>query len=132
MINRTHLAALLLALSLTACNQTGEANVAAPANSAGNELANVALPPALPINVGTHSYRCADSSVVQIDWLELDGQPTQANLRIGDATAPTVLTRPAEGGEAYTGPDGTSLTGTKDSDSVSLTLPGGKALTCRR
>lgn len=130
MTNRFTLVALAAALSLTACNQNDAANVAAPAEPAANELANVELP-ALPVNVATKKYRCADSSVVQIDWLELDGKATQANLRIGDATAPTVLTAPAEGGDTYTGADGTKLTGTKDGGSVSVTGPGGTALTCK-
>lgn len=70
MTNRPFLLALAAALSLTACNKESHTIVAdGPADPLANEVANAApveLPPAI---TASKSYRCADNSVVYIDWL---------------------------------------------------------------
>lgn len=131
MNNRLMLAALAAAVSLSACNQNKEPEViGGPADPMANQVANAAPPPPLPVIAGTKKYRCDGNAVAQIDWLELDGKPAQANVRLGDAATPTVFTAAAEG-EGYTGAEGAKLAGTKDAASVNVTLPGGEALTCK-
>ncbi len=131
MKNPLLMAALGAALSLSACNQNKEPEVVGgPADPLANEVANAAPPPPLPVIAATKKYRCTGNELVQVDWLELDGKPAQANLRVGDATTPTVLT-PDEAGKSYQAPDGTSLTGTKDGASVSLTRPAKGTVSCK-
>lgn len=113
------------AVALAACQPEtiGADNAVDPM---ANELAAappVELPPAI---TSTKTYRCADNSVVNLDWLA-DGS---ANLRVGDAAAPTRLIAGAEGG-ALTNADGTSLTGDAQAASVSLTLPGKSEQSCK-
>lgn len=128
------LAAVGAALSLTACNQNNEPEVVGgPYDPMANQVANAAPPPPLPIITATHRYRCSgNNEVIQIDWLELSGKPVQANLRVGNAATPTVLTAPAEGSGPYTSSDGGSLSGTKEASSVTYTAAGAGALTCKR
>lgn len=134
MNNRLTMVALAAALSLTACNQTNEPEVVGgPADPLANEVANAAPPPPLPVIAATHKYRCSGSNeVLQIDWLELNGQPAQVNVRIGNAATPTVLTRPAEGSGPFASTDGATLTGSKDASSVTFTPTGASAVSCNR
>lgn len=124
-----HLTLIALgSLALAACDSksttiTGDA---AP-DPMANEIANAApveMPPAI---AATKIYRCGDSSVVSIDWLD---DKKSANLRVGDATTPVQVKAAAEG-EALTAADGTSLTGNATAASVSLTLAGKGAQTCK-
>ena len=115
-------------LALVACNSEPESVVAGgtPDPMAG-ELAGAApieLPPAI---AASKTYRCGDNSVVSIDWL---ADNKSANLRVGDATTP-VQVKAAVEGEALTAADGTSLTGNATAASVSLTLAGKGAQSCK-
>jgi hypothetical protein len=132
MTHRTLLAAAAAALSLSACNQNKEPQeVGGPVDPMANEVANAAPPALLPSIAATKKYRCnPGNELVSIDWTELNGAPAGANLRVGDAAAPTVLSAAAEG-KGFTAPDGTTLDGTKDAATVSLTLPGKGKLSCK-
>lgn len=70
MKTRLSLLALTAALSLSACNQEDHTIVTGgPVDPMANQLANAApveLPPSI---LDTKSYRCADNSVIYIDWL---------------------------------------------------------------
>lgn len=124
-----HLTLIALgSLALAACNAEPE-NISADAtpDPMADALANapaIELPAAI---AKTKIYRCKDSSVVTIDWL---ADNKSANLRVGDATTPTQLKAAAEG-EAMTAADGTSLTGDAAAASVSLTLAGKGAQSCK-
>jgi hypothetical protein len=131
MKNPLLMAALGAALSLSACNQNKEPEVVGgPADPLANEVANAAPPPPLPLIAATKKYRCTGNELLQVDWMELNGTPAGANIRVGEATTPTVLTPGTESG-SFSGPDGTSLKGTKDAGSVSLTLAGKGAVSCK-
>ncbi len=124
-----HLTLIALgSLALVACNSEPE-NISADAtpDPMATELASappIELPPAI---AATKTYRCADSSVVSVDWL---ADNKSANLRVGDATTPVQVKAAAEG-EALTAADGTSLTGTATAASISLTLAGKGAQSCK-
>ena len=91
-------------------------------NSAAN--ANVQLPPSI---VATKLYRCADNSVVTVDYLS-DGK--SANVRAGkDTTTSTQVTAP-EAGQPMTAAGGYSVEGTKDSASAKIAVPGHASQTC--
>ena len=122
-----HLTLIALgSLALAACDSKSITSGSTP-DPMANEIANAApveMPPAI---AATKIYRCGDSSVVSIDWL--DDKKT-ANVRVGDATTPVQVKAAAEG-EALTAADGTSLTGSATAASVSLTLAGKGAQTCK-
>ena len=122
----------LTALALAACDSQGNTIVQqGPADPMANQVAN-AGPIELPAPIIlSKKYRCADNTVVSLDWREKDGQPTAANLRVADATLPNELKLGAEAKPPYTGTDGTELTGTKEASSVQLKLPGKSAQTCK-
>ena len=122
----------VVALALAACDSHGNTIVQnGPADPMANEIAN-AGPVELPAPIVlSKKYRCADNTVVSLDWREKDNQPTAANLRVADATVPTELTLGAEGKPPYTAADGTEMTGTKEAGSVQLKLPGKSSQTCK-
>ncbi len=123
--------------ALAACNNEPIEGKGPPDPMAG-ELANAApveLPPAI---AASKTYRCKDNSLVTIDWLQ-GGKG--ANLRIGDASAPTQLRSvpPVDGEGAnaaatasaeLVAEGGYALTGEATANSVALTLPGKGKLTC--
>ena len=124
-----HLTLIALgSLALVACNAEPENIVAGetpdPMAGALAGAAPVELPPAI---AASKTYRCGDNSVVSIDWL---ADNKSANLRVGDATTP-VQVKAAVEGEALTAADGTSLTGNATAASVSLTLAGKGAQSCK-
>ncbi|GAA4011054.1 hypothetical protein GCM10022280_05630 [Sphingomonas swuensis] len=130
---RTTLLALGAVLTLSACNKDDHTIVEqGPVDPMANELAaapKVELPPSI---AASKTYRCDGNKVVEIDWTERNGKPAGANYRVGaDTVASTVTMAPAEGTGPYTGPDGSSITGTKDASSVTVTVPGQSAITCR-
>ena len=90
-------------------------------NTAAN--ANVQLPPSI---VATKLYRCADNSVVTVDYLS-DGK--SANVRAGKDTTSTQVTAP-EPGQPMTSANGYSVEGSKDSSSAKIAVPGHSAQTC--
>ena len=115
-------------VALAACNAESENIVAGgPSDPMAGDLAAappVELPPAI---AASKTYRCKDNSLVSIDWL---ADNKSANLRVGNATTPVQLKAAVEG-EALTAADGTSLTGNATAASVSLTLAGKGAQSCK-
>lgn len=93
-----------------------------PTNTAAN--AGVTLPP--PI-AATKTYRCGDNSIVHVDWL---ADNKTANVRTEEGGAPTQVTA-AEADQPMTSPGGLSVTGSATASSISVTLPGQSAKTCR-
>ena len=123
-----HLTLIALgSLALAACDSNPSITADSSPDPMANQLASAApveLPPAI---AASKTYRCGDNSVVSIDWLS---DNKSANVRVGDATTPVQVKAAAEG-EALTAADGTSLTGNATAASVSLTLVGKGAQTCK-
>jgi len=117
---------LVAAAALAGCER--ETIVAGPnvhdeeTNSAAN--AGVTLPPSI---AATKTYRCADNSVINIDWLS---DQKSANIRTDQNASPTHVAA-TEAGQPMAGPGGVALTGTAAAPTVSVTFPGQAAKTCR-
>lgn len=115
-----------LAAALAACNKSDHTIVAG--GTPGDNLAaaadsNVVLPPAIK---ATKTYRCADNSIVRIDWLE-DGKSATVTP---DQASPIAVTA-AEAAKPMSGADGTSLDGSSTSAAVKLGVGGKAAQSCK-
>lgn len=119
---------LAAAAALAGCNKESHTIVAGPdtggsdANSAAN--ATVELPPSI---LQTKLYRCADNSVVTVDWLS---DNKTANVR-ADKGASLVQVKAAEPGQPMTAEGGYSVEGTPDAPSAKIGVPGHPAQTCK-
>ena len=126
-MTRKTLLALVAAAALAGCNSNDHTITAGPdtgdngANSAANT--QVTLPP--PI-AATKLYRCADNSVVQIDWL---ADNKTANVRMGENAPATQVTAP-ETGKPMTAADGMAVSGAASGSSITVKLPSGGTKTC--
>ncbi|HEX8415888.1 MAG TPA: hypothetical protein VF637_18690 [Sphingomicrobium sp.] len=112
------------ALSLAACQQGAPEVVETNPDPMAAELANrpaVELPPAM---VAQTTQRCADGSLVYVDFFE---GSKQVDVRTEKGGAATRLTA-AEAGGAYEAAGGWKLTGTDKN--VTLTSPGKAAKSC--
>ena len=118
--------ALLVAAALAGCNQEDH-TINGDAMADGSSPAVAPIDPAsMPAAIAaTKSYRCKDNSVVTIDWL---ADNVTANIRPTETATPVQL-KTAEAGTPFTA-DGYSLTGTVDSTSVTVTLPGKGSQSC--
>ncbi|MDV3257963.1 MAG: hypothetical protein LOX97_09345 [Sphingomonas sp.] len=119
-------------LALAACSTEPETIGGESTDPMADELASappVELPPAI---ASSKTYRCKDNSLVQIDWLANDkgayvhgeGQ-TQTHLKPAE---------PVEGevaGSDLTAEGGYVLKGTATASTVTLTLPGKPAQSCK-
>ena len=121
---RPILAAAALCALLAGCNaKPTTLTQGEPADPTANQVATappVALPPSVE---ATKSYRCADNSLVFVDFMS---DKTSANLRKtkdGDAVA---LTAPAAG-QPYAG-GGYTVSGS--GDTATITQPGKSAQAC--
>lgn len=90
-------------------------------NSVANT--NVQLPPAI---LATKVYRCADNSLVTVDYL---ADNKSANVRTGKDTTSTQVIAPAAG-KPMTAAGGYSVEGTASSSSAKIAVPGHPAQTC--
>lgn len=118
---------LAAAAALAGCNKEDHTIVAGgpadePTNMAAN--ANVQLPPAI---LATKLYRCADNSVVTVNYLS---DNKSANVRAGD-DGPLTPVASAEAGQPMTGPGGYSVEGSPTSSSAKIAVPGHPAQTCK-
>jgi len=116
-MNRLALTSLITAgLALAACNNNEPEVVGGPVDPQAEELANAApvkLPPSI---VASHSYRCGDNSVLEIDWMT-DG--TENSARVTPKGSDTVrVAQPADGG-AYAA-DGASLSGSPTATNITF------------
>lgn len=89
-----------------------------PQANAVQNLEGVELPPAI---VASHAYRCADNSIVYVDWLNND----TARIKQSRGEVGTAVTREGEEGP-YTA-EGQSLSGSPGAQSITVN---GK--TCKR
>jgi len=86
--------------------------------------AGVELP---PVVVAAKIYRCADNTIVHVDWLSDD---KSANVRLDKSTAPTHVAAP-EAGKPMVGPAGYSVEGSSTASSVKIAVPGHAAQSCK-
>ncbi len=127
-MNRATFALTAAAAALLAgCNQEDHTIVAGgPQDEPAPAQANgpVVLPPSIS---ASKTYRCGSDSIIQVNWMS-DGK--SATIRTAANGSPTLLSA-AEEGQPMTSAAGHSLTGTAAGSSVSITLPGGSAQTCK-
>ena len=129
-------------LALAACNN-GETSEAGTTSETTEEPAPMALPPSI---VDSGVYRCADSSVIYVDFYEggnragirteQNGTSVLVNAPAADmAAAPAAgatpeAAAPAESGtKTLTGGDGYELSGT--GQTIEVKLPGKDMQTCK-
>lgn len=120
------LLALVAAAALAGCNKQDHTIVAGDpgANDANASTpANVQLPPAIE---ATKTYRCADNSVVTVDYLE-GGQ--SANIHAKDGTLTTVQADAA--GKPMTAAGGYSLDGSATGSTAKIGVPGHPSQSCK-
>ena len=119
---------LMLFASAALAGCEGETIVAGPGvheEAGAAQVTNVQLPPSI---TASKIYRCSgDNSVVHIDWLS---DNKTANVRTEAGGSVTQLTA-AEEGQPLTSTSGMSVAGTPQASSVSVTLPGQSAKTCK-
>jgi hypothetical protein len=126
MTRTTLLITLAAAAALAGCNKESHTIVAGPpGDNESNVAANgpVALPPSI---VATKLYRCADNSVVTVDYLS---DNKSANVHVGKETTSTQVTAPAPG-QPMTAPGGYSVEGSATGSSAKIAVPGHSAQTC--
>jgi hypothetical protein len=127
MIRTAPLIALAATALLAGCNEShtivaGGPDTSDPAAEALQANGPIALPPSV---AASKTYRCADNSIVHIDWLS-DGK--SANVRT-DAGG-TVNVQAPEAGQPMTGGTGYSVAGTADAASARIAT-GGAAQSCK-
>lgn len=122
-------APLIMMLAATAalagCNKENHTIVSGPtdsgeSNSAKN--ATVQLPPSI---LATKLYRCADNSVVTVDYLS---DNKSANVHVGQGAATQVTA--AEPGKPMSAAGGYSVEGGPTSSSAKIAVPGHPAQSC--
>ena len=126
-MTRTLLLTLAAAAALAGCNKGSHTIVAGggPADNEANVTANgpIALPPSI---VATKLYRCADNSVVTVDYLS---DNKSGNVRAGEDAASVQVTA-AEPGKPMTAEGGYSVEGSATASSAKIAVPGHPAQTC--
>ena len=115
---------LVAAAALAGCEaETIVAGPAADNPADATTSANVALPPSI---AASKIYRCADNSVIYVDWLS---DNKSANVRTEQNGPATHLVGP-EAGQPMVA-EGFSLTGAAADSTVNLTRPGKGAQSCK-
>ena len=110
-------------LTLSACNsepETIEANAPDPQEEALRNAAPVELPPAIS---ASHTYRCADNSLLYVEFLTND----TARVRTERGGTPTTLT--AEGGNPPYTAEGYSLS--DNALTITYSAPGKGSQSCK-
>lgn len=118
---------LAAAAALAGCNKQSHTIVSDPNQPLDMNTpvanTNVQLPPAI---LATKVYRCADNSLVTVDYL---ADNKSANVRTGKDTTSTQVTAPAAG-KPMTAAGGYSVEGTASASSAKIAVPGHPAQTC--
>ncbi len=123
-MNRTLIIAALAATAITACSKSDHTIVAGSKDDGVTvNTAAIVMPPAIE---STKSYRCKDNTVVYIDWLN---DKKTADIRASKAGSASRVVS-AEAGKPMTAA-GYSLTGTKDSASVTVERPDKGSQSCK-
>jgi hypothetical protein len=119
------LIALVAAAALAGCSKKDHTIVAGDEGNDTNMAApaNVTLPPAI---AATKTYRCADNSVVTVDYLD---DNKSANIHAKDGTS-TVVTA-AEAGKPMTATGGYSVEGTATGSTAKIAVPGHSSQSCK-
>jgi hypothetical protein len=125
-MTRTFLLTLAAAAALAGCDKHTIVAGGPPGDTENNTAANanVQLPPAI---VATKLYRCADNSVVTVDYLS---DNKSANVHAGK-DAPPVQVTAAEAGKPMTAEGGYSVDGSATASSAKIGVPGHPAQTCK-
>ena len=116
---------LAAAAALAGCNKQSHTIVAGPdtGDNEANVATNVALPPSI---IATKLYRCADNSVVTVDYLS---DNKSGNVRVGKEMTSTQVTAP-DAGQPMTAAGGYSVDGSATSSSAKIAVPGHPSQTC--
>ena len=117
---------LAAAAALAGCNKESHTIVAGPEEGQTNNAvanANVQLPPS---SIATKLYRCADNSVVTVDYMS---DNKSATVKAGKDGAPVQVVS-AEPGKPMTGTGGYSVEGSPTASSAKIAVPGHPAQTC--
>ena len=125
-MTRTPLLLTLAAVAaLAGCNKENHTIVSGPPGDDANAVANanVQLPPSI---LATKLYRCADNSVVTVDYLS---DNKSGNVRVGKDTTSVLVSAP-EAGKPMTAAGGYSVEGSPTSSSAKIAVPGHPAQTC--
>ena len=118
---------LAAAAALAGCNKENHTIVAGgePGDNEATNMAasaNVQLPPSI---IATKLYRCADNSVVTVDYLS-DNKSANVRLKEGGLTQVTAT----DPGKPMTAAGGYSVEGSPTSSSAKISVPGHPAQTC--
>ena len=118
---------LAAAAALAGCNKESHTIVAGgePGDNEANATAanaNVQLPPSI---LATKLYRCADNSVVTVDYLS-DNKSANVRLKDGGTTQVTAT----DPGKPMTAAGGYSVEGSASSSSAKISVPGHASQTC--
>jgi hypothetical protein len=119
------LLALAAAAALAGCHKHTIVAGGPPSDTDTNTAknANIQLPPSI---IATKLYRCADNSVVTVDYLS---DNKTANVHTGkEGNATQVAT--AEPGKPMTAAGGYSVEGSPTSSSAKIAVPGHPSQTC--
>lgn len=120
---------LMLTLGLTAalaaCNKSDHTIVAdgVPDDGFNAAAENVVLPPSI---ASSKTYRCADNSLIKVDYMS-DGK--SATVALAEGGTPVAVST-TEDGTPMSGADGTTLSGASGASSVKIGLGGKPAQSC--
>lgn len=125
-MQKTHFlaaAAIAASATLAACNSEPEAITVNKFDPQAEALKNAAPIEAPPIIQASHAYRCADNSLVYVDFLSNN----TANLRTERGGIPVAVLTAPEGNPPYTG-SGYSVSA--NAERISYTAPGKGTQNC--
>jgi hypothetical protein len=121
------LVTLAAAAALAGCNKQSHTIIAGgPPSDEDQNVSNtpVALPPSI---IASKIYRCADNSVVYVDFLS---DNKTANVRTKPGGSPTQVVAP-EPGKPMTAAGGYEVTGSSSDPSVKIAVPGHPSQSCK-
>lgn len=103
--------------ALGACGQNDEPEVVGgPADPMADELADAEPIGPIPVMLGSHSYRCADNSLVKVDFLQTGEENSARVTPQGEAA---VMLAQGETDGEYSA-DGVTLSGSPADESITF------------